>query len=113
VVRYRRIPAGGWSRRPRKRGGLHQTGKSSCRGSTITICLSPRISPFFAKDFSLPGSQRFKAEIDNLFNSVSWQSVDTSGQFNPTTGQQTDRNFGSVIAARTERRMVFGLRYTF
>jgi hypothetical protein len=39
--------------------------------------------------------------------------VDTSGQFNPNTGEQTDDNFGRVTAARTERRMVFSLRYTF
>jgi hypothetical protein len=69
---------------------------------------------FFAKDFALPRNQRitFKAEVYNLFNSISWQSVDTSGQFN-LAGKQTDRNFGSVTAARTERRMVFGLRYLF
>jgi hypothetical protein len=69
---------------------------------------------FFAKEFSLPGSQQitFKAEIYNLFNAVQWQTVDNTAQFN-LSGQQTDRNFGSVTAARTERRMVFGLRYVF
>jgi hypothetical protein len=69
----------------------------------------------FFKDFDLPGDQRitFKWEIANLFDQVSWQSVDTSGQFNPNTGQQTDANFGRVTAARNERRMVFSFRYTF
>lgn len=70
---------------------------------------------FFAKDFRMPGSQtlQFKMEVYNLFNTVQWQGVDNTAQFNPTTGVQTDRNFGRVISARTERRMVFGLRYTF
>jgi hypothetical protein len=69
----------------------------------------------FFKDFSFAGDQRitFKWEVANLFNQVSWQSVDTSGQFNPNTGEQTDANFGRVTAARNERRMVFSLRYTF
>jgi hypothetical protein len=69
----------------------------------------------FFKDFTFAGDQRitFKWEVANLFNQVSWQSVDTSGQFNPTTGEQTDANFGRVTAARNERRMVFSLRYTF
>jgi hypothetical protein len=69
----------------------------------------------FFKDFVLPRDHRitFKWEVANLFDQVSWQSVDTSGQFNPNTGQQTDANFGRVTAARNERRMVFSLRYTF
>jgi hypothetical protein len=69
----------------------------------------------FYKDFTFAGDQRitFKWEVANLFNQVSWQSVDTTGQFNPTTGEQTDDNFGRVTAARNERRMVFSLRYTF
>jgi hypothetical protein len=69
----------------------------------------------FFKDFSLPRNHRitFKWEVANLFDQVSWQSVDTSGQFNPNTGQLTDANFGRVTAARNERRMVFSLRYTF
>jgi hypothetical protein len=69
----------------------------------------------FFKDFALPRNHRitFKWEVANLFDQVSWQSVDTSGQFNPDTGQITDANFGRVTAARNERRMVFSLRYTF
>jgi len=69
----------------------------------------------FYKDFTFAGDQRitFKWEVANLFNQVSWQSVDTSGQFNPTTGEITDANFGRVTAARNERRMVFSFRYTF
>ena len=69
----------------------------------------------FYKDFALPRNHRitFKWEVANLFDQVSWQSVDTSGQFNPNTGELTDANFGRVTAARNERRMVFSLRYTF
>ena len=66
------------------------------------------------KDFRLPGSQRltFKAEAYNLFNQISWQSFDNTGQFN-AAGEQTDANFGRITAARNERRMVFSLRYVF
>ena len=56
----------------------------------------------FFKDFTVRGNQRitFKWEIANLFDQVSWQSVDTSGQLNPNTGEQRDNNFGRVTAAR-------------
>ncbi len=55
---------------------------------------------------------QFRWEIYNLFNHAQWSTVDTSAQFN-AAGQQTDVNFGNVTAARTERRMVMSLRYTF
>ena len=41
-----------------------------------------------------------------------FQDVDTSAQFD-ANGNQTDTNFGKVTSARAERRMVFGLRYSF
>jgi Carboxypeptidase regulatory-like domain len=68
----------------------------------------------FFKDFRLPRNQRitFKAEAYNLFNQVSWQTFDNTGQFN-AANEQTDANFGRITAARNERRMVFSLRYTF
>jgi hypothetical protein len=55
---------------------------------------------------------QFRWEIYNLFNTPQWNTVDTSAQFN-AAGQQTDVNFGTVTAARTERRMQLSLRYSF
>jgi len=56
---------------------------------------------------------QYRWEIYNLFNSVQFQTVNTSATFNPTTGAQTNSNFGKVTAARNERRMQMALRYTF
>ena len=66
------------------------------------------------KDFPMSGNQKmqFRWEIYNLFNSLQFNEVDTSAQFD-ATGRQTDTNFGKVTSARTERRMVLGLRYSF
>jgi hypothetical protein len=55
----------------------------------------------------------YRWEIFNLFNSVSFQTVNTAATLNPTTGAQTNTNFGAVTAARNERRMQMSLRYTF
>jgi hypothetical protein len=69
----------------------------------------------FFKDFRLKGNQQlqYRWEIYNLFNQVSFQSIDNTPNFNPTTGAQTDTNFGKVTAARNERRMVMSIRYIF
>jgi hypothetical protein len=66
------------------------------------------------KNFPLRGGHRmqFRWEIYNLFDSLSFNEVDTSAIFD-ANGNQTDTNFGKVISARTERRMQFSLRYTF
>jgi hypothetical protein len=66
------------------------------------------------KNFALRGSQRmqFRWEIYNLFDSLSFNEVDTSAIFD-AAGNQTDTNFGKVTSARNERRMQFSLRYTF
>ena len=67
------------------------------------------------KDFHLKKGQTFQYrwEIYNLFNTVEFQSVNTSATFNFTTGAQTSSSFGAVTAARNERRMQMSLRYTF
>ena len=67
------------------------------------------------KDIKLKGNQmlQYRWEIYNLFNTVQFQSVNTSAVFNPITGEQTNSNFGKVTAARNERRMQMALRYTF
>jgi Carboxypeptidase regulatory-like domain len=56
---------------------------------------------------------QYRWEIYNLFNSVQFQTVNTSATFNPTTLAQTNSNFGKVTAARNERRMQMALRYSF
>ena len=67
------------------------------------------------KDIKLKGTQvlQYRWEIYNVLNSVSYQTVNTAAVFNPTTGAQTNSNFGKVTAARAERRMQMALRYSF
>ena len=67
------------------------------------------------KDFRMKHSQviEYRWEIYNLFNQVSFNAVNTTATFNPTTGAQTNANFGKVTSARTERRMQMSLRYRF
>ena len=67
------------------------------------------------KDIRMKGSQllEYRLEIYNLFNTVQFQTVNTTATFNPNTGAQTNANFGKVTAARNERRMQMSLRYTF
>jgi hypothetical protein len=67
------------------------------------------------KDIRIKGTQQlqYRLEIYNLFNQVSFQSIDNTPSFNPNTGAQTDTNFGKVTAARNERRMQMSLRYIF
>ena len=55
---------------------------------------------------------QFRWEIYNLFDSLSFNEVDTSAIFD-AAGNQTDTNFGKVTSARNERRMQFSLRYIF
>ena len=67
------------------------------------------------KDMRLKHNQllEYRWEIYNLFNQVSFNAVNTAATFNPTTGAQTNTNFGKVTSARTERRMQMSLRYRF
>jgi hypothetical protein len=67
------------------------------------------------KDIRIKGSQmlEFRWEIYNMFNQVSFNAINSAATFNPTTGAQTNANFGKVTSARTERRMQMSLRYRF
>ena len=67
------------------------------------------------KDIRLKGNQQlqYRWEIYNLFDQVQFQDVNTTATFNPTTGAQTNTNFGKVTSARTERRMQMSIRYIF
>jgi hypothetical protein len=66
------------------------------------------------KHFPMRGTHRMQLrwELFNLFNHPQWSGVNTSAQFN-AAGEQTNRAFGTVTAARTERRMQVSLRYQF
>ena len=69
----------------------------------------------FFKDIRLKGNQQlqYRWEIYNLFDQVQFQDVNRSPTWNPTTGAQTNTNFGKVTSARTERRMQMSIRYIF
>jgi hypothetical protein len=69
----------------------------------------------FFKDIRLKGNQQlqYRWEIYNIFDQVQFQDVNRSPTWNPTTGAQTNTNFGKVTSARTERRMQMSIRYIF
>jgi len=56
---------------------------------------------------------RFRAEVFNIFNHTQFSGVDTGAEFNVTTLQQTDVNFGRYTSARPPRQMSFSLRFEF
>ncbi len=58
-------------------------------------------------------SLRFRAEMYNIFNHTQFSGMDTSAEFNVTTRQQTDPNFGRFTSARAPRQMSFSLRFEF
>jgi hypothetical protein len=67
------------------------------------------------KDIRLKGNQQlqYRWEVYNIFNQLQLWEVNTTATFNPTTGGQTNANFGKVTSARTERRMQMSIRYIF
>ncbi|HEX5082969.1 MAG TPA: hypothetical protein VFY40_13060, partial [Blastocatellia bacterium] len=69
------------------------------------------------KNFNLARDGRvtmqYRLEMYNAFNHTQFSGVDTSAQFNPNTGAQTDPLFGSYTAANNSRRIVMGLKIRF
>jgi hypothetical protein len=55
---------------------------------------------------------QFRAEAYNAFNHTQFSSVNTAAQFNPA-GQQVNKLFGQITAARDPRIMQLGLRLYF
>ena len=57
------------------------------------------------KNFAMPNRRnlQLRFEFYNLLNTVQFSGVDTSAQFNPNTGAQTDTNFGTVTGTRPDR----------
>jgi hypothetical protein len=69
------------------------------------------------KNFNLARDGRvtmqYRLEMYNAFNHTQFSGVDTSAQFNPSTGAQTDPLFGSYTSANNARRIVMGLKIRF
>ena len=68
------------------------------------------------KNFDISGrSLEFRVEAYNVFNTTQYQAVDTGAQFNFTTGEQTDPNFGRVtgVRANSNRVVQLGVRFKF
>ena len=97
-------------KRPSGKGGVG----NSCDNNMITLPGYHNHDLSIFKNFPMKGNQKmqFRWEIYNLFDSLSFNEVDTSAIFD-AAGNQTDTNFGKVISARNERRMQFSLRYIF
>ena len=72
------------------------------------------VSLRLAKRMTMPrgGSIEAGVEMYNLFNSVQYLNVDTTGSFNPA-GEQVDGRFGQVISSRTPFTALFSLRYRY
>ena len=96
--------------RPGGQGGIGNT----CDNNMITLPGFHNHDLSIFKNFPMKGHQKmqFRWEIYNLFDSLSFNEVDTSAIFD-AAGNQTDTNFGKVTSARNERRMQFSLRYIF
>jgi hypothetical protein len=96
--------------RPTGRGDIGNT----CSNDHITLPGFHNHDLSIFKNFPLKGDHKlqFRWEIYNLFDQLSFNEVDLTAQFD-AAGNQTDANFGKVTSARTERRMQFGLRYSF
>jgi hypothetical protein len=69
------------------------------------------------KNFRIGGekgvSMQYRLEMYNAFNHTQFSGVDTTAQFNPNTGAQTNARFGWYTAARDSRRIVMGLKLNF
>jgi hypothetical protein len=56
---------------------------------------------------------QYRLEMYNAFNHTQFSGVDTSAQFNPNTGAQTNARLGQYTSARDPRRIVMGLKLNF
>ncbi len=69
------------------------------------------------KNFRIGGehgvSMQYRLEMYNAFNHTQFSGVDTTAQFNPNTGEQTNARFGAYTTARDSRRIVMGLKINF
>ena len=56
---------------------------------------------------------QFRTELFNAWNHTQYSGLNTSAQFNPTTGAQTNKNFGVVNATRDPRLIQLSLKVYF
>ena len=82
------------------------------------VVRGPGINNFDMSIFkNIPVKERvnlqLRFEAYNAFNHTQYSSINTTAQFNPTTGQQVNAAFGSLTAARTPRVGQIALRVTF
>jgi hypothetical protein len=56
---------------------------------------------------------QLRFEAYNAFNHTQFSTVNTTAQFNPTTGQQVNAAFGTITAARSPRVGQASLRFMF
>jgi hypothetical protein len=91
-------------------GTLGNTGKTVLRGPGIN-----NWDAALAKSFRLYEGLRlqFRAEAYNAFNHTQFAGVNTSAQFNPATGAQTNAAFGTITSARSPRTMQLAVRVMF
>jgi hypothetical protein len=98
---------------PSKAGfGIGNAPKDAIRGPGIN---NWDISIF--KNFKLARdggvSLQYRLEMYNAFNHTQFSGVNTTAQFDPRTGAQTNTRFGEYNAARDPRRIVMGLKINF
>jgi len=69
----------------------------------------------FSRNFHIieKANLQFRCEVYNIFNHPSFYQMNTSAQFNPTTGQQVNKLFGQLSNSLTPRVIQLALRLTF
>jgi len=98
----------------KRRNGRGDVG-NSCSGVHIRKPGINNHDLWVYKTFPLKNEKRFftlRWEVFNALNHTQYSEVDVSAQFNPA-GEQTDRAFGTVTAARQERRMMMSLKFNW
>ena len=68
-----------------------------------------------AKSFRIRERVQLRVRLEgyNAFNHTQFSSVNTTAQFNPATGAQTNAAFGQITAARSPRTVQLGARLSF
>ncbi len=91
-------------------GTLGNTGKTVLRGPGINNWDSA-----LAKSFPLHEKVRlqFRCEAYNAFNHTQFSTINTTAQFNPSTGALTNPAFGSITGARNPRTVQLAARLVF